>query len=312
MSRRENAVDRHTAERPAAALVELSIRERGRAGPPTHLLLNLDGADDHDDYGQHMYRPAQYGHPASGQRPCQPVCCVGCCAGCCAGCAPPGHREAWRCGPTAALPHRGWIPGVTAWRSTAPSTDFPPWRRWPNRCWPTPRRSVPPRMGCRCGAPTRRAARRVVGRARVGSSPKPKRCLRDRTPACRHHPRRPTAAAPRRVCGLQCRGELQQGLPERPGHRPVERPSLLGQPIPLLRYATTYWLLGTRRRRFATTKAARWLALRRVGWPWPSAIRCGAIQTWRSSRWTARHEPAQMPGEHGAPASERVPAAYSW
>src|SRR4051795_8401399 len=38
LSRLENAVDRHTAERLAAALVELYVRQRGRHGPPTHLL----------------------------------------------------------------------------------------------------------------------------------------------------------------------------------------------------------------------------------------------------------------------------------
>src|SRR5262249_11597726 len=46
LSRLENAVERHTAERLAGVLVELYIRERGRHGPPTHLLLDVDGTDD--------------------------------------------------------------------------------------------------------------------------------------------------------------------------------------------------------------------------------------------------------------------------
>src|SRR5207302_1164130 len=68
LSRLENAVDRHTAERLAAALAELYVRQRGRHGPPTHLLLDVDGTDDpahgaqegvayHGFYGQHMYHP---------------------------------------------------------------------------------------------------------------------------------------------------------------------------------------------------------------------------------------------------------------
>jgi hypothetical protein len=68
LSRLENAIDRSTAERLARALVELYIRERGRAGVPSRILLDLDGTDDpahgeqegvryHGYYGQHMYHP---------------------------------------------------------------------------------------------------------------------------------------------------------------------------------------------------------------------------------------------------------------
>jgi len=45
LSRPENAVDRPAVERPAEALAELSIRERGRAGVPARLVLDLDGTD---------------------------------------------------------------------------------------------------------------------------------------------------------------------------------------------------------------------------------------------------------------------------
>ena len=68
LSRLENAVDRHAVERLAEALAELYIRERGRAGVPTRILLDLDGTDDpahgeqegvayHGYYRQHMYHP---------------------------------------------------------------------------------------------------------------------------------------------------------------------------------------------------------------------------------------------------------------
>ena len=68
LSRLENAVDRHAVEALAAAIVEVYVRERGRAGPPAHLLLDLDGTDDpahgeqegvryHGYYRQHMYHP---------------------------------------------------------------------------------------------------------------------------------------------------------------------------------------------------------------------------------------------------------------
>jgi hypothetical protein len=68
LSRLENAVDRRTVERLASTLVDLYLRERGRDGSPSRLLLDLDGTDDpahgqqegvryHGYYGQHMYHP---------------------------------------------------------------------------------------------------------------------------------------------------------------------------------------------------------------------------------------------------------------
>ena len=68
LSRLENAVDRWAVERLAASLADLYIRERGRAGVPTRLVLDLDGTDDpahgeqegvryHGYYRQHMYHP---------------------------------------------------------------------------------------------------------------------------------------------------------------------------------------------------------------------------------------------------------------
>jgi hypothetical protein len=68
LSRLENAVDRHAVEALARVLVELYIRERGRAGLPAHVVLDLDGTDDpahgdqegvryHGYYRQHMYYP---------------------------------------------------------------------------------------------------------------------------------------------------------------------------------------------------------------------------------------------------------------
>ena len=67
-SRLENAVDRHSVEQLAATLVELYVRERGRAGPPRRIVLDFDGTDDpahgqqegvsyHGYYRQHMYHP---------------------------------------------------------------------------------------------------------------------------------------------------------------------------------------------------------------------------------------------------------------
>jgi hypothetical protein len=67
-SRLENAVDRRAWEALAEALVRLYIRERQRAGVPTHLVLDLDGTDDpthgeqegsayHGFYREHMYHP---------------------------------------------------------------------------------------------------------------------------------------------------------------------------------------------------------------------------------------------------------------
>jgi hypothetical protein len=67
-SRLENAVDRHAVEELAGALADLYIRERGRAGAPARILLDLDGTADpahgqqegvryHGYYRQHMYHP---------------------------------------------------------------------------------------------------------------------------------------------------------------------------------------------------------------------------------------------------------------
>ena len=68
LSRLENAVERHAVERLAEALADLYIRERGRAGAPVAILLDLDTTDDpahgaqegvayHGYYRQHMYHP---------------------------------------------------------------------------------------------------------------------------------------------------------------------------------------------------------------------------------------------------------------
>jgi hypothetical protein len=68
MSRLENHISRHTAERLAAALGELYLRERGRNGAPRRILLDFDGTDDpahgqqegvayHGYYDQYMYHP---------------------------------------------------------------------------------------------------------------------------------------------------------------------------------------------------------------------------------------------------------------
>src|SRR6187402_1585932 len=68
LSRLENAVDRWAVEQLASALADLYIRERGRAGVPSRLVLDLDGTDDpahgeqegvryHGYYRQHMYHP---------------------------------------------------------------------------------------------------------------------------------------------------------------------------------------------------------------------------------------------------------------
>jgi stage V sporulation protein SpoVS len=67
-SRLENAVERRTIEALAEALADLYLRERGRAGVPDRLVLDLDGTDDpahgeqegvayHGYFGQHMYHP---------------------------------------------------------------------------------------------------------------------------------------------------------------------------------------------------------------------------------------------------------------
>ena len=68
LSRLENAVDRKRCYRLAMALGEVYLRERERAGVPTHIVLDLDGTDDpahgqqegsayHGYYRQHMYHP---------------------------------------------------------------------------------------------------------------------------------------------------------------------------------------------------------------------------------------------------------------
>lgn len=78
LSRLENAVDRQAVEQLAGALADLYIRERGRAGVPARIVLDLDGTDDpahgeqegvryHGYYRQHMYHPllvfdAETGH----------------------------------------------------------------------------------------------------------------------------------------------------------------------------------------------------------------------------------------------------------
>jgi hypothetical protein len=67
-SRLENAVDRRAIEALAAALAEVYLRQRGRAGAPERILIDLDGTDDpahgqqegvgyHGYYRQHMYHP---------------------------------------------------------------------------------------------------------------------------------------------------------------------------------------------------------------------------------------------------------------
>jgi hypothetical protein len=68
LSRLENAISARTCYRLAVALGQVYLRERERAGVPTHLILDLDGTDDpthgdqeltayHGYYGQHMYHP---------------------------------------------------------------------------------------------------------------------------------------------------------------------------------------------------------------------------------------------------------------
>jgi hypothetical protein len=67
-SRLENAISARTCYRLAAALGEVYLRERERAGVPTHLVLDLDGTDDptygsqegtayHGYFRQHQYFP---------------------------------------------------------------------------------------------------------------------------------------------------------------------------------------------------------------------------------------------------------------
>jgi Transposase DDE domain group 1 len=68
VSRLENAISARTCYRLAVALGEVYLRERERAGTPTHLVLDLDGTDDpthgdqegtayHGYFRQHQYFP---------------------------------------------------------------------------------------------------------------------------------------------------------------------------------------------------------------------------------------------------------------
>ena len=68
MSRLENAVDGRTCARLADVVFALYVRERGRAGPPRRLLLDIASTDDpthgaqegtayHGFFRQHMYHP---------------------------------------------------------------------------------------------------------------------------------------------------------------------------------------------------------------------------------------------------------------
>lgn len=68
MSRLENHISRHTAERLATALVDLYLRQRQWHSPPSRLVLDFDGTDDpahgeqegvafHGYYDQYMYHP---------------------------------------------------------------------------------------------------------------------------------------------------------------------------------------------------------------------------------------------------------------
>jgi hypothetical protein len=78
LSRLENAVDRRTCYRLALALVAVYLRARERRGPPSRILLDLDGTDDptygkqegtayHGYFGQHMYHPLLVFDGATGQ-----------------------------------------------------------------------------------------------------------------------------------------------------------------------------------------------------------------------------------------------------
>jgi hypothetical protein len=67
-SRLENAGDRHAVEQLAATLVELYVRERGRAGPPRRIVLDFDGTDDpahgeQEGVGYHGYYREHMDHP---------------------------------------------------------------------------------------------------------------------------------------------------------------------------------------------------------------------------------------------------------
>jgi hypothetical protein len=77
-SRLENAARRQACYRLAVTLVERYLRERGRAGRPARLVLDLDSTDDpthgqqegtayHAHYRQHMYHPPLIFDGATGQ-----------------------------------------------------------------------------------------------------------------------------------------------------------------------------------------------------------------------------------------------------
>ncbi|MFN0143831.1 MAG: IS1380 family transposase [Mycobacterium sp.] len=68
LSRLENHISRHTAERLATALVDRYLCQRQRHGPPSRVVLDFDGTDDpahgeqegvafHGYYDQYMYHP---------------------------------------------------------------------------------------------------------------------------------------------------------------------------------------------------------------------------------------------------------------
>ena len=124
------------------ALVDLYIRERGRAGVPARILLDLDGTADpahgeqegvayHGYYRQHMYHPLLVfdgdtgqlitRRPPPRQRPRQPLRRAGSCVACSGSCGQPGRTSRSSCGPTAALPCRGCSPGARRTASATPS-----------------------------------------------------------------------------------------------------------------------------------------------------------------------------------------------
>jgi hypothetical protein len=78
-SRLENTIDRHTAERLVAALVDLYVRERSRMVVLRRILIDVDGTydpahgeeegvADHGFYQQHMYHPPLVFDGDTGQR----------------------------------------------------------------------------------------------------------------------------------------------------------------------------------------------------------------------------------------------------
>jgi hypothetical protein len=140
-SRLENAVDRRTIERLAAALVDLYLDERGRQGRPPRILLDVDGTDDpahgqqegvryHGDYGQHMYHPLLVFDGDTGHLITAP----------------------WSCGRTVALPCPGCMPGVRRRRSPPPSGCWTPCAAGSAARTPPPPSSTP------CGCVSSRSA----------------------------------------------------------------------------------------------------------------------------------------------------------